>query len=445
MQRVLVIDRNKQPLMPCHPARARELLRKGRAAVFRRYPFTLIIKDREGGDTQTVAFKVDPGSQQTGIALVGDFKRGKRVIWAAVLEHRGQHIKDRLLSRRQIRGNRRNRKTRYRGARFDNRRRPEGWLPPSLQSRIDNIWTWLCRLSRACPVASLSQELVRFDTQLMQDAEISGVEYQQGELTGYEVREYLLEKFKRQCAYCKAKDVPLEIEHITPRSRGGSNRISNLTLACHDCNRAKGNQTAEEFGHPEVQKQSRQPLKDVAAVNATRLALFRRLESTGQPLEVGTGGRTKFNRTQQSYPKTHWMDAACIGESGAAVYLTPNHTPLHIKAAGHGNRQMCRTDKFGFPSRHRLRQKQHFGVQTGDIVQAVVPAGKYRGKHTGRVACRATGSFDVKTAAGKVTVSYKHCEAIHHSDGYTYLKGEKALPPQIPAPTTSGSPRGTSL
>ncbi len=103
MQRVLVLDKNKQPLMPCHPARARELLRKGRAAVYRRYPFTLILKEREGGEVQPVAFKIDPGSKQTGIALVGDFKRGHRVIWAAVLEHRGKQIKSALEDRRGVR------------------------------------------------------------------------------------------------------------------------------------------------------------------------------------------------------------------------------------------------------------------------------------------------------------------------------------------------------
>src|SRR5262245_27970449 len=127
MQRVLVIDKHKRPLMPCHPARARELLRKGKAAVFRRYPFTIILTEREGGATQPIAFKVDPGSKETGLALVADFQRGRRLIWAALLEHRGQQIKAALESRRALRRNRRNRHTRYRPARFDNRRRAEGW------------------------------------------------------------------------------------------------------------------------------------------------------------------------------------------------------------------------------------------------------------------------------------------------------------------------------
>lgn len=429
MQRVFVLDSNRQPLMPCHPARARELLRKGKAAVFRRYPFTIILQGREGGETQPIALKIDPGSKQTGLALVADFQRGKRVIWAAVLEHRGQQIKDALESRRALRRGRRHRKTRYRPAQFDNRRRPDGWLPPSLQSRVENIWTWLCRFNHACPLSKISQELVRFDTQLMQNAEISGVEYQQGELAGYEVREYLLEKWGRKCAYCGVQAVPLEVEHIHPKSRGGSNRVSNLTLACTACNQHKGNQTAAEFGCPDIQKQAHKSLKDAAAVNMTRWALYNRLLTTDLPLEVGTGGRTKFNRSQQGYPKVHWIDAACVGESGEQVYITLNHAPLLIKATGHGSRQRCRTDRYGFPTRYRLRQKRHFGFQTGDMVYAIVPSGKYGGKHTGRVACRATGRFDIKTGIGKITAKHSDCTVIHNSDGYQYLKGEPTVHP----------------
>ncbi len=378
---------------------------------------------------QPVVFKSDPGSQETGIALVADFQRGKVAIWAAVLEHRGQQIKNALESRRALRRGRRARHTRYRQARFLNRCSPSGWLPPSLQSRVENIWTWLCRLNRACPIASISQELVKFDMQLMQNAEIRGVEYQQGELSGFEVREYLLEKWGRKCAYCAAKDIPLEIEHINPKSRGGSNRVSNLTLACHDCNQAKGTQTAAEFGHPEIQKQAKLPLKDAAAVNATRWALYARLQLSGLRVEIGTGGRTKFNRSQQGYPKAHWIDAACIGESGGRVDLSPNQAYLSIKATGRGSRQMCRTDKYGFPNRYRLSQKRHFGFQTGDMVKAMVATGKYVGTHIGRVACRATGSFDITTAAGKVTVSHRYIETTHHADGYTYKKGQGAMPP----------------
>ncbi|MFN2411424.1 MAG: HNH endonuclease, partial [Halomonas sp.] len=99
------------------------------------------------------------------------------------------------------------------------------------------------RLRGLAPITAISQELVRFDLQKLENPEISGIEYQQGNLLGYEIREYLLEKWGRECAYCTATDTPLQIEHIAPKASGGSNRISNLTLACHDCNQEKDRST----------------------------------------------------------------------------------------------------------------------------------------------------------------------------------------------------------
>lgn len=421
MQRVLVLDSNKQSLMPCQPARARELLSKGKASVYRRYPFTIILKDRVGGEIQPIQFKVDPGSKVSGLALVGNFNRGNTLLWAANLEHRGQLIKNALESRRSLRTTRRNRKTRYRPARFNNRCKEKGWLAPSLNSRVGNIETWLKRLSRFSPIESISMELVKFDTQALQNPEVNGVEYQQGELFGYEVREYLLEKWGRQCVYCGKKNVPFEVEHIVPKSRGGSNRISNLTLSCHDCNQEKGNQTAEEFGFPEIQKLAKLPLKDAAAVNATRWKLYRVLGEFGFNVEVGTGGRTKFNRIQQGFPKDHWIDASCVGVSGESVYINSNHKPINIKATGRGRRQMCQTDKYGFPKQHRSRKKIHFGFQTGNMVIAVVPKGKHKGIHTGKVVCRANGSFGIVTSVEKKDgINQRYFRNLHRADGYSY-------------------------
>ncbi|MDQ7024883.1 MAG: RNA-guided endonuclease IscB [Anaerolineae bacterium] len=421
MQRVLVIDKNKQPLMPCHPARARHLLKQGKAAVFRKYPFTIILKDREGGDTQAVQVKIDPGSKTTGIAIVANFKRGLRAIWVAELTHRGQQIRDALLKRRQLRRGRRSRKTRYRKPRFLNRRRPKGWLAPSLKSRVRNIWTWLKRLNRFVPITNLAMELTRFDTQKMENPEISGIEYQQGTLQGYEVREYLLEKWGHKCAYCGAVHAPLQVEHIRPKSRGGSNRISNLTLACADCNQQKGNRTAAEFGYPNIQTQAKKPLKDAAAMNATRWALFRQMELTGLPIETGTGGQTKFNRNQQDYPKKHWLDAVCVGKSGQHVFVHLGLSPLIISASGRSSRQMCRVDKYGFPRTKAKQFKRVKGFQTGDMVKAIVANGKKTGTYVGRVAVRASGSFNIKTAQGTIQgISYKYCQPQHRSDGYAY-------------------------
>jgi 5-methylcytosine-specific restriction endonuclease McrA len=255
MSMVLVVDHKREPCAPVQPGRARHLLTRGRAAVYRRYPFALIL--REGDQREEPAplrLKIDPGSKTTGLALLNDATG--QVVWAAELTQRGQQVKARLDHRRMCRRSHRQRHTRYRPSRFLNRRRRAGWLPPSLESRIANTVTWVARLQRWCPVGALSLELVKFDTQLMQNAEISGVEYQQGELAGYEVREYVLEKFGRRCAYCQAAKVPLQLEHIVPKVRHGSNRVTNLTLSCKPCNDAKGTRTAAEFGHPAVQAQA---------------------------------------------------------------------------------------------------------------------------------------------------------------------------------------------
>lgn len=428
---VFVVDTEKHPLSPCHPARARRLLTDGKAAVWRLHPFTIILKRTvPDAHPELLRVKIDPGSQTTGLALVND--RTGHVAWAAELTHRGQRIRDALLARRATRRGRRQRQTRYRPARFANRRRPDGWLPPSLASRISNVFTWVARLRRSAPIATISQELVRFDTQLLENPEITGTEYQQGELAGYEVREYLLEKWQRTCAYCGAQRVPLQIEHIVPKARGGSNRVSNLTIACAPCNDAKGTMTAAEFGHADVQAQARQPLKDAAAVNASRWALYRSLQATGLPLEGGTGGRTKWNRMCRDLPKAHWIDAACVGVSTPPVLRIAGVVPLAITATGHGTRQMCGTDRYGFPTRHRTRQTRHFGFATGDLVRAVVPAGlKTAGRHVGRVLVRASGSFDLATSTGRVPgISYRYCQAVARGDGYAYREGEAALPPR---------------
>jgi len=410
--------------MPCHPARARELLKKGRAVVLRWQPFTIILKDRAGGETQPVTLKVDPGSQTTGIVLVGHFQRGDRVIWAGEIHHRGERIKQKLLARRQVRRSRRSRKTRYRPPRFENRRRPEGWLPPSLQSRVANVETWVNRLRRWCPVSGLALELVKFDTQKLQHPEISGVEYQQGERLGYEVREYLLEKWGRQCVYCGATKVPLQMEHLTPKARGGSNRVTNLAPACERCNQRKGNRTAAEFGFPQLQAQAAQPLREAALVNVTRWAIYRRLQFTGLPVEVGTGGQTKFHRVRQGYPKAHWIDAACVGERGEAVSLVPQHPPLSITALGHGSRQMCRTDRYGFPLTHKARVKRREGWQTGDLARADIPRGKYAGFYPlGRVVAK-SGSFLLappgSSGRDRISVNPAYLTAIQRQDGYNY-------------------------
>jgi 5-methylcytosine-specific restriction endonuclease McrA len=425
MSKVFVLDTEKRPLFPIHSAQARQLLRNKKAAIFKRFPFTIILKESYPDSLLTpLRLKLDPGAKVTGIALV-DTTTGE-VVFAAELKHRGFAIRDALISRRQLRRSRRARKTRYRKPRFLNRTRAEGWLAPSLQSRVYHIKTWVKKLCKLAPVKAISQELVRFDMQLMRNPEIQGKEYQQGTLAGYETREFLLEKWGRQCAYCGVKDVQLQIEHIHPRAKGGSNSITNLTLSCEKCNTKKGTKDIKYFLKKDPSKltkilaQAKRPLSDAAAVNTTRWTLFKTLKETGLPVETGSGGLTKFNRSQQRLEKTHWLDAACVGQSTPQL-IVKGVKPLLITANGHGTRQSCRTDKFGFPNRHCSRTKFHFGFQTGDIVKAVINTGKKVGEYVGRIATRATGSFNISTKNGLVQgISHKACKHIHKNDGYSY-------------------------
>ncbi len=425
---VFVVDTNKTPLAPCHEAKARKLLDSGKAAIWRRFPFTIILKYAVANPSvPELRIKLDPGSKTTGIAIVDD--QSGKVLFAAELSHRGQAVKksldDRLLSRR----GRRARHTRYRKPRWQNRRRPKGWLPPSLQSRIANTLTWVAQLSRLCRVTNISMELVRFDMQLMDNPEISGTEYQQGTLAGYEVREYLLKKWGRKCTYCVKENIPLQIEHIVPRAKSGTNRVSNLCLACEKCNTAKGTKDIKDFlkKKPDLLKkilaQAKSPLKDAAAVNATRWELFRRLQALGLPIECGSGGLTKFNRSMRELPKTHWLDASCVGKSTPTTINAKGVQPLFIKACGHGCRQMCLSDKYGFPRTSAKGSKFVKGFQTGDLVKAIVTSGKKVGTYTGRIAVRATGSFNITTAKGTVQgISFKYCKSVHKMDGYSYVE-----------------------
>lgn len=266
-------------------------------------------------------------------------------------------------------------------------------------SRVHNTETWVRRLCAAFPIGAISVEVAKFDTQLMENLDISGVEYQQGTLAGYEVREYLLEKFQRKCVYCGKADIPLEIEHIVPRSRGGSNRESNLAIACRPCNQKKGNQTVEQFGHPKVQQQARMPLPDPAMMNATRYKTLGMLKTFGLPIETGTGGRTKFNRTRAELEKSHWADAACVGESTPEQWRIGAGQVQEIRSrsyARRGRRQVCLTygkEKGGFPRTGAKAGVRFCDYQTSDVVKVVVPKGKGAGVYKGRISAEAGSRF----------------------------------------------------
>lgn len=448
MQRVFVLDKNKNPLAPCTPARARILLSKNQAVVFRNYPFTIKLKNRDNGNTQPLSYKIDQGSKTTGIAIVSENKTQKKVVWACNLSHRGHTISEKLQSRSAIRRTRRSRKTRYRKPKWTNsmskaqmqhiNKRPKGWLAPSIRARLDNTVNLFNKLNKLTPIKKVSIEDVRFDMQKMENPLVNGKEYQQGDLLGFEIKEYLLYIHKHTCAYCGglSKDSILEVEHIIPKSKGGSNRLNNLSLACRTCNLDKGSLLPDGWLHKlskskskinkkrvvlfsKVVKGIKPTLRDASAVNSIRNEIVRQFSH--YPLELGSGGLTKYNRKQNGFPKDHWIDAACVGMSGEDIFIPTSLIPLEIKANGRGSRQMCRVDKFGFPRTKAKESGNTFGFQTGDIVEAKVLKGKKKGQYLGRVAVRSNGYFNITTKSSVVQgLSYRDCRLLHKNDGYTY-------------------------
>ncbi|WP_103374593.1 RNA-guided endonuclease IscB, partial [Sulfobacillus sp. hq2] len=456
---VFVLDKHQKPLMPCSEKRARQLLERGRAIVHKIAPFTIRLKDRtvEASAFQPLRVKLDPGSKTTGVAVILDGAKGTKIIFFGEIVHK-TGIKARLDARRNVRHGRRFRHTRYRKPRFQNRKRKAGWLPPSLEARVNQTLYALAKIRRLAPITALSTEHVKFDTQQMQNPLISGVEYQQGTLLGYEIREYLLEKWDRQCAYCDARDVDLQIDHVYPKALGGSDRVSNLVIACPACNASKNNRLLADFlAHDpgrrrrvaqnarkvagkdrakqreraqweatrldRIQQQLRTPLKDAAMMNATRWRLYEQLQATGLPVEAGSGARTKMQRIQHRLPKEHYFDALCVGASTPDRF-TALPAYVHIwTAKGRGNRQRCRTNKYGFPIRYLSGKKVHFGFQTGDRVRADKRQGQNAGVWTGRLTIRTDGRFVVTTADGlRIEVSWRSCRLLQRGDGWQYAQ-----------------------
>ena len=473
MSKVAVLDTEKKPLEPCHPAVARRLLKQGKAAIWRQYPFTIILKravPKEEVVTKSYTLSWDPGSRISGIAIVSDTGD---IVYAAELHHRGQQIKRNLQKRSGFRRGRRTRNLRHRPARWANRSRkspvlkgsvwqykraadeqdtskdsskrknkfvyvsrvqlrdkryrwtrianrerkeftPEmtnaelgsltkdelihhlliriknakreelqsktqgylrnllksklknipstryrwkrerighkhradnGWVAPSLMSRVFNLETWTRRLRKVYPITQLAIEQVKFDMQLMENPDIHGLEYQQGTLWGREIREYLLELTGRKCAYCGKGNRHLEVEHIIPKAVREDNRPSNLTMACRACNEKKGKLHGEELEEKlgadfakkvkAAARKSERGLSDAAAINTIRWKLVETLKATGLPVITGTGGKTAYNRSQAGLPKRHYYDAASV----SVVPKKPKSIQVAIiEAKGYGRR-----------------------------------------------------------------------------------------------------------
>lgn len=418
---VLVVDKHKKPCNTISNAYARVLLFKKQAVIHKRFPFTIrlkndiaVLKDR------SYTVKLDPGSRTTGIAVVDD---KDSVVMLAELEHKGHLIKKDLDKRRSLRQSRRHRKTRYRESRFLNRAKPKGWLAPSIKSRADNVINFIKKYKKLLNITKVMIENVSFDTaQMSSDTKLIGTAYQQGPLYLNKLRSFVFSRSNNKCVYCGAKAE--EIDHVVPRSSGGTNSTHNLVASCKACNQMKSNKTLKEFGKlmgKDFSKLEPKKLpKDAAIVQSARNYMVREITTLVSDTTTHDAWLTKYNRDELGLPKEHYYDALFVGKIPAKFNFLTDKV-LQISAKGRGSRQMCRMDKYGFPGTKPKGSKLVKGFQTGDMVKAVVPSGLNAGKHLGRVIIKSSGYFEIKSKNSSVQgINHKYCRLIQKGDGYLY-------------------------
>jgi 5-methylcytosine-specific restriction endonuclease McrA len=335
--------------MPTTQRKGKKLLTEGKAIVKERCPFTIQLKYATGETTQPIKLGVDIGYQQIGFSAKTDTLE----VISGTLTLR-KDVSKKIDEKRRYRRTRRGRLW-YRKSRFLNRKKGEGWLAPSILHRHDSHIRIVNKIESLLPITYKKVEVANFDAHKLQHPEITGVAYQQGTLQGYEVREYLLDKWRRKCTYCGKKDVPLEVEHIVPKSRGGTDSVSNLTISCRACNIKKGDKTAEEFGYPIIQQQAKKPLKATACLNNIRWRIVEQLVA-----EHTYGYVTKYERTKLGLVKSHSNDAFVI----AGGTNQERCRPFEVMQVKRNNRSLQKNRKGFKPSIRRQKYK----LQPHDLV-----------------------------------------------------------------------------
>ena len=403
---VYVVNKNGQPLMPTeNHAKVRILLKSGKAKVINRCPFTIQLTYESTNYTQKVTLGIDSGSKHIGISATTKDK----VLFEADIELRND-IVNLISTRRELRRSRRNRKTRYRKPRFENRRRKDGWLAPSVQQKADSHLTIVAKVHKILPVSNIVVECASFDIQKIKNPSVGGTDYQQGEQLGFwNVREYVLFRDGHTCQCCKgkSKDIILNVHHIESRKTGGD-APNNLITLCETCHTGYHKGTVKLPGtiHRGMS------FKDAAFMGIMRWALYEKLKTLYPNVTLTYGYITKNTRIKNSLPKEHYIDARCISGNPKAV---GTGEVFYYKKIRCHNRQIHKNTvlKGGY----RKRNQAPYEVKGFRLFDKVL----WKGRECFVFGRRSTGRMDLRLLDGthiNASVGFKNLKLISMRSNY---------------------------
>ena len=403
---VYVLNQNGQPLMPTeNHAKVRVLLKQGKVKVVNKCPFTIQLLYSSTNYTQKVTLGVDSGSKHIGISATTKNK----VLFESDVELRND-IVDLISTRRELRRSRRNRKLRYRKPRFNNRKRSDGWLAPSVRQKVDSHITMIAKVHKILPISNVVVEVASFDIQKIQNPEISGTDYQQGEqLDFWNVREYVLfrDGYTCQCCKGKSKDKILNVHHIESRKTGG-NAPNNLITLCETCH------TGYHKGIVKLPKTIHRGMsfKDATFMGIMRWALYEKLKTIYSDVKLTYGYITKNIRIENGLPKDHYIDARCISGNPNAV---SNGDVYYYKKVRCHNRQIHKNTilKGGY----RKRNQAAYEVKGFRLYDKVL----WKGQKCFIFGRRRTGRMDLSILDGthiNASVGYKNLKLLKMRSSY---------------------------
>ena len=403
---VYVLSKTGQPLMPTeNHAKVRVLLKQGRAKVINKCPFTIQLLYSSTNYTQKITLGVDSGSKHIGLSAT----TRNKVLFESDVELRND-IVDLISTRRELRRCRRSRKTRYRKPRFNNRRRSDGWLAPSVKQKVDTHITMIAKVHKILPISNIVVEVASFDIQKIKEPTTNGVDYQQGEQLGFwNVREYVLfrDGHKCQCCHGKSKDKILNVHHIESRKTGG-NAPNNLITLCETCH------TGYHKGTVKLPKAIHRGMsfKDATFMGIMRWALYEKLKTIYSDVKLTYGYITKNIRIKNGLPKDHYIDARCISGNPNAI---SNGDVYYYKKVRCHNRRIHKNTilKGGY----RKRNQAPYEVKGFRLYDNVL----WKGQKCFIFGRRSTGRMDLRLLDGthvNASVGYKNLKLLKMRSSY---------------------------